>query len=323
MADLNVTFAGLALKSPLIVEFCDQVPSIETAVSVSESGAGALLLPPLDEARLNWSRNEDEVTEHNQTDAALRETERIRRNVNRGAYMDAIEQIAGAVSIPVVAALQCVNRSQWINTARIMGDAGAAAVEVHPLVESDWRTSRSDRIEKEIIRVGASVATRLDIPVITRLIAAPYGMQTIVQSLGESNVKGIVLAGSEYLTVIDSASGTTDTQSTDGRRGDTAFMNSLASLQVLYRRVSPHLAARIASDRPGALTESILAGATLAVLPLREGTDDHIPELVGTHIDTLRRWMKDKRFSSLFDFRGSLSESRRSSSLENPAASEL
>ncbi len=317
MADLNVTFPGLALTSPLIVEFRDEIPPPGLATEIAEAGAGALLLPPLNEARLEWSEDESELTEHNRSDAAIRENDRMRRSINRDAYLDKVRGLSSSVSVPVIAALQSTRRSQWLNFARMMTDAGAGAVELHPISEPAWRSSRSDRIDKEILRTASSVATRLDTSVIVRLVAAPYGLQALVQGLGESDVKAIVLSESAYLSTIDTDTSTTDSRSVGGRRGDAAHMNALAALQLLYRRVSPHLAAFVPPDRSAALTESILAGATLTVLPVQSGGDDDVPAIVAEYLNSLRGWMRRKGFSSLFDFRGSLSDSRRSSSLEN------
>lgn len=318
MADLNVTFAGLALSSPLIVEFRDEIPHNDVIADLAEAGVGAFLLPPLNEARLDWDAEPSEITENNMSDASHRESERLRRDMNRSSYLERIGEIAEITSVPVIASVQCSRRNQWVNTAHLMSSAGASAIELLPVPEKDWRTSRSDRIEKEIIRITSLVATRTDTPVVVRLLAAPYGMQTLVQSLGDSSARGVVLTGSDYLTTIDVDSVTTDMYSLEGRRSDAAYLNALATLHVLYRRVSPHLAARIPPDRVSALTECVLAGATLAVLPLVPHMEERARSIVTEHLSTLHGWMRRKGHASLFDFRGVLSDSRRSSSLENP-----
>jgi dihydroorotate dehydrogenase (fumarate) len=319
MDDLNVTFAGLALKSPLIVEFTEQIPPLDILPGLVRAGAGAFLLPKLDRTRLEWTETDHELTEHNRSDTASRNAEALQRRINQDAYMEAIETISRETSLPVIAALQLNRRDHWINMAHAMADAGASVVELHPVAERDWRTVRTDQVEKEIVRVSAGVGSRLDLPIVVRLVAAPYGMQALVQSLSDSHVKGVILAGSDYLATIDPDTSTTDTLATDGRRGDAAFMNALAVLQLLYRRVAPHLATRLPPDRPAALTESILAGATLAVLPIRAEDVKRAQGLIGEHLGSLNGWMRRKGFSSMFDFRGSLSDSRRTSSLENPS----
>lgn len=318
MADLNVTFAGLALASPLIVEFRDRIPHQDLVLELAEAGAGAFLFPPLNEERLNWEPDSREVMENNRTDASDRHSERIRRDMNRSDYMEQVSVIAGASPVPIITALQCSQRNQWLNMARMMSDAGAAAVELHPIVERDWRSSRSDRIEKEIIRISNLVAGRMDTPVVVRLVAAPYGMQAVVQSLADSSVRGVVLTGSSFMTTIDADAGIADPESQEELRNDAAYLNSQATVNALYRRVTPHLAPIIPPGRTSALVESTLAGATLAVLPVGAHQEADASGLVSEHLRTLHGWMRRKKHSSLFDFRGILSDSRRSSSLENP-----
>ncbi|SIQ21054.1 Dihydroorotate dehydrogenase [Alkalispirochaeta americana] len=318
MIDLNVTYAGLSLKSPVIVEFLDTLPPPEIVENLNAIGAGAVILPPLDEERLSWSENDQEVTGNNQTDGAVRDSEKIRRRLNYDAYLEHLEKISDLTEIPLLTPLQCTRRSDWLNTTRAMEMAGASAVILMPLREDRWRAMRSDRLEKEILRTSVGVAPKTNLPVTVQLPAAPYGMQALVHALGEGSIKGIFLKSSSALTAIDIETISTDSRAIHDRRSDAEFVTILSSIQLLYRRVTPHIAARLPLGQPDSLAESLLAGATLGTIPVPAGKEVEAGSWARDYQEALLRWMRRKNFTSLFDLRGSLSESRRSSSLENP-----
>ncbi|WP_018527195.1 hypothetical protein [Alkalispirochaeta alkalica] len=322
MIDLNVTYAGLSLKSPVIVEFLDTLPPPEIVDNLNTVGAGAVVLPPLDEDWLSWSENDQEITGNNQTDGAIRDSEKIRRRLNYNSYLEHVEKLTDLTEIPIITPLQCGRRGEWLNTTRAMEKAGAGAVILMPLREERCRAMRSDRLEKEILRTSAAVAPKTNIPVTVQLPAAPYGMQALVHTLGESSVKGIFLKSSAALTAIDIETISTDSRAIQDRRSDAEFVTVLSSIQLLYRRVAPHIAARLPLGQPDSLAESILAGATLGTIPVGAGKETEAGSWAKDYQEALLRWMRRKGFASLFDLRGSLSESRRSSSLENPGEHE-
>ncbi|MCG8478752.1 MAG: hypothetical protein MI724_06630, partial [Spirochaetales bacterium] len=159
---MNVTFAGLPLAAPIVVEARARDFTIAAARGATEAGAGALIMPSLDNERMTRRTDAAELTDNNVDDTAGRQSERVIRRLNIDAYLDHVELIASKVDVPIIAPLESAHRSQWVPLAQDLLAAGAAAVELRLSIEQMSRSSRSDQIEKAIIRTTASVAERVD-----------------------------------------------------------------------------------------------------------------------------------------------------------------
>ncbi len=309
MADLNVTFAGLALKSPVIAECRSSLPSAGMLRDLSTAGAGAVILPPLDAAWLDRVRNDEEITGHNSSDSARRISRRLIRRMNIDEYMNGIEDLLSETEVPVIASIEDVPTGDWLDLAARCRDAGAAAVELRPVQYRRVRSHRADQIEREIIRIAGDVASRLDFPVLPRLQATPYGMQPLVQALGEAGAKAIILSGADFFSSTDLG--------TPEERAAAEIISVKGTLSLLYRRVNPHLAAVLSGFVEGSLPSVIRTGATLAIVPVDESSRTDAARVIARHLENLRNRMAADGFRTLFDLRGQSSESRRTSSLEN------
>tara|TARA_B100000614_G_scaffold254285_1_gene269456 strand:+ start:92 stop:1048 length:957 start_codon:yes stop_codon:yes gene_type:complete len=317
MPDTNVTFAGLPLRSPIVIEPSGTVLSSATARSAVEAGAGAVCLPPLDGERLNHRSDPDELTEHNLDDDGRRQSLRIVRKLNTQAYLDEVDRFASALEVPVIAPLQCERRGNWLAIAEQLREAGAAAIELRPQVEEMARTMRSDQIEKAIVRITASVAGRIDVPVIVRIPVGSLGSIGLVQALGDADAAAVAIRPLDTMRSFDLGGPTLRPTADDEAGQRAAFFSQLTACRALYRRVAPHLALRLPERHDAALTEALLAGATLGTLPV-DGEDPRAAQDAVDRIQTTTDgWLRQHRMSSLFDARGLLSESRLTSSLEN------
>ncbi|MFW5828253.1 MAG: hypothetical protein ACOCU4_09175 [Alkalispirochaeta sp.] len=317
MSDINVTFAGLPLRSPIAIEPVGNVLTPGTARSVVEAGAGAIFAPPIDPDRLAHRDDTNEVTENNQNDESRRESHRIVRRLNLESYLEQVTELSQTVDVPLITPLSCDRSTEWLSLAEQLREAGATAVEIRPPIESLARTQRSDAIEKSVLRITASVAGRIDIPVLVRIPADAYGLITFVQALGESDAAAVTIRPLNGVGTFDLSAPSITVDNATGSAREAAFHVQLRACRSLYRRVNPHLGLQLPSDRPHAMAEAILAGATVGVLPVPGDDPNAATQAVDEFQTTLAGWLRQQRADSLFGVRGVLSESRITSTLEN------
>jgi dihydroorotate dehydrogenase (fumarate) len=316
MADINVTFAGLPLVSPIIIEPEATILHTSVAAAAVDAGAGAICLPPLDEARMGARHDEDELTDNNLDDSGRRESIRIIHRLNIRTYLDEAQAMIAAVNVPVIAPLQCDRRSGWLPLAEQLREVGIAAVELRPPVEESSRTLHGEEIEKQLLRIVASVAGRIDVPVIVRIPPGSFGLTHLVQALGEGNAAAVTFRHPQALVGFDSGRIALVRPEEEPEVATAAFLTQITACRTVYRRVNPHLAVRLSQQRQTSIIEALLAGATLGFLPV-EGTNSGAAQsAVSGMKGSLEGWMRRNRMASLFDARGLLSESRLTSSLE-------
>lgn len=317
MSDYNVTFAGLPLESPIIIETADERIDLSVIQECRESGAGGVLFPLLNDERLNRVADASEITEHNQNDSGTRASERILRRLNTEDHLDRLEEAVRRSGVPVIAALQCDNRRQWFPLAQQMREAGAAAIEIRPFIPDRHRSYRSDHIEKSIIRTTAHVSDRLEAPLIVRIPALFHGTQAFVQALTDAGAAAVTIEPPQELLAIDVDAPTLSDPESDRTAGYAAFVGALTTSRMLYRRVNAHIAIRLPESSSSTLVMALLGGASLVTVPVSGSDSENAGQTVRRYLTYLKKWMTAHNASSLFDFRGSLSESRIHSSLEN------
>ena len=102
MSDYNVTFAGLPLESPIIIETDDDSLTPGVIEQCVSAGAGGIVFPTLTEERITRVDDATELTEHNREDQGIRDSERILRRLNAEQHLQLLEEAVRASSVPVI-----------------------------------------------------------------------------------------------------------------------------------------------------------------------------------------------------------------------------
>jgi hypothetical protein len=288
MIDLNVTYASLNLKSPLIAECVGRFPTAAVLRELTTAGAGAIMAPPLTSALLETEKSGEEITEHNDSDAARRGSRRLIRRLNMQEYLEEIHEMVNRAEVPVIAPLHDLTGMEWRRMAARCRDAGALAVELRPGNSDSFIVTRSQHIEGDIIRTTGSVAEQLDFPVITRIEVTPYGMLPLVRALRETGARGIVLAST---ALPESAPKATDL----------IVMNGVRQL---YQSVAPYLSCVISGSSPTDLTRVIHLGTTVAILRIPEPRRPGSSAVVAPLLQELQNDLSKRSAKTLRDVRG-------------------
>ena len=218
-------------------------------------------------------------------------------------YLSLLERAAAAVDVPVIASLNGVTPGGWVDYARAMQDAGAAAIELNIYyLPGDPRISGRD-VEQRHLDVLARVKGAVTVPVAVKL--SPHFSSTgeMALRLDEAGADALVLFNrflqpdidAEALTVVSRQSGSRARQ----RRGCRAPGSRCCTDGCAPRSRRPP-ASRSRDD----VAKYLLAGADVVMTAsalLRHG-----PE----HATVLRRrpaeWMARKGFASVDELRGLL-----------------
>lgn len=317
MSDLNVSFAGLSLRYPFVVETISANISTSVVQRISDAPTGAIVMAPFEPAPPTSALPSGEYATANRSGRTDGDTEEIVRGLDADSYIETLEAVCAASSVPIIAPLRVSRRRTVVSYAQMMMDAGAAAIELRPFEEYAYRSLRSDQIEKNVLRIAAAISDGVDLPITVRVPATAYGIEAFVQALGACGVRGIVIAPFDDLGAINTDLTKVESDSSNAEEAVAGFQMTLAVARRLYRRVTPHVAVPIPPGRGKSAIEALLSGATVVTLPVDLSEMQKSVATVSSHARNVQGWMGSRRHDSLFDFRGMLSESRLTSSLEN------
>ncbi len=174
--ELSTTYMGLALRNPLVASPSPLAYTVEGVQRLAETGVGAIVLPSLFEEQV---REEEALNER----VAAAGTESFAESLSYfpqaaeeehgpEQHLSLVERATATVDIPVIASLNGITLGGWIDYARAMQDAGAAAIELNIYyVPGDTRTP-GRAVEQRCIDILASVKDAVTVPVAVKL--SPY-----------------------------------------------------------------------------------------------------------------------------------------------------
>ncbi len=315
--NLTTSYLGLELTSPLVASAGPLNRQLDNLQRLEECGAGAVVLPSVFQEQIE--------REHDIIDALI----------DRGAesfgealsyfpaqtfaldttnHLDLTEQAAAALKIPVIASLNGVTESGWIDYARDLQDAGAAAIELNVfLVPSDTAVSGAE-IERRYTDIVSAVVSEVNIPVAVKI--GPYFSSPghMAGELVRAGAKGLVLFNRFYEPDIDPSS--LSLQPSLELSHAYEMRLPLLWIGVLAGRCQASLAATTGVDSPEDVVKYLLAGADVVMTTsalLRHG-----PEHMQVLVDGLTDWLAARGLASPADIRGKMSQSN----IDDPEAYE-
>ena len=170
MANLETTYMGLKLKNPIVVASSGLTNSVEKIKALEEAGAGAVILKSIFEEQIN---NEVSHLINKDPQNSYPEAEdyiwNYTRNSSIVAYLELVKQAKKAVSIPVIASINCITAKEWISFAHDFEEAGADALELNLFVVPTDRLQKSSDVEQLYVDVLNKVKKEVSIPVSVKI----------------------------------------------------------------------------------------------------------------------------------------------------------
>lgn len=203
MANLETTYMGLKLKNPIIVSSSGLTNSVDKIKEAEENGAAAVVLKSLFEEQLH----QEGGSIINISGADYPEAEDYIRNYAKNntvdKYITLIEEAKKAVSIPVIASINCVTSKDWTSFAKKIEAAGADGIELNiHILPMDVEKSSAD-VEKEYLDIVEKVKEQVEIPVAVKLGNQFTNLLNMASKLHYRGVAGVVLFNRFYEPDID------------------------------------------------------------------------------------------------------------------------
>lgn len=313
MIDLTTTFAGLTLKSPVIVSSSGLTNSVERIKKIAHAGAGAVVLKSLFEEQIIYeTENLSEGSDYPGAEDYLRT---YARENSLESYLSIIKGARELVDIPIIASVNCVNSSEWIDFASRIENAGAHALELNIYFLPMDKEKDPREYEKSYLDLVSSVKEKTSLPLIIKLGNGFSNITWMVHQLYLRGAAAVVLFNRFYAPDINMA---------DMTFGAAEVLSSPDDLRISLRWIgivssqvdNIDLAASTGVHSGLAVVKQILAGATtvqVCSVLYRNGID-YIRDMIAE----MKNWMEKHDYEKPDDFRGKMNYG----SLDDPSVYE-
>jgi len=316
MANLQTTYMGLSLKSPIIVGSSALTKTVENIIKIEQAGAGAVVLKSLFEEQIRHEVHN--IMKQGAVDFAYPEAADYIQNYTRehgvGEYLKLIADAKKAVKIPIIASVNCISSQEWISFAKKIQDAGADALELNIfLLPADDNLSGEEH-EKIYFDIVDKLKTQINIPIAVKIGYHFSGLSHFIKKLSWTGIKGITMFNRFFSTDIDLK--TRQVVSTHVFSSPDELSIPLKWIAIMSDRIKIDIAASTGVHDGDAAIKLLLAGAN-AVQVCSCIYKNGIPyiQTINNQIET---WMKENKYAQISDFNGSMSYDK----VKNPAAYE-
>jgi dihydroorotate dehydrogenase (fumarate) len=302
--NLRSRYLGLQLAHPIVAAASPLTATLDGMRRLEDAGAAAVVMASLYEEQIRAEDNAYAMfTEHGSNSQAEADTyfpELIDYNGAVSGHLETLLRASQALEIPVIASLNGTTSEGWIEHARSLEQAGAAAIELNIYsIPLDLGVSGAE-LERRYVEIVREVRSTVRIPIAVKL--APYftSMPHVAAELARAGADGLVLFNRYYAPDIDLST----LQVTRSLPLSTAseLPLSLVWIALLSRRIPCSLAASRGVESHVEVVKYLLVGAdivTTASALLRHG-----PPHIATMRNGLERWLGTNGFDSVDAIRG-------------------
>lgn len=296
---LSTRYLGLQLSHPIVASASPLTSTLDGMRRLEDAGAAAVVMASLYEEQI---RAEDDAyarfTEHgsySQAEAGSYFPELHDYDSGVSGHLETLRQATASLRIPVIASLNGTTTQGWIDHARRLEQAGAAALELNIYSVPIDPALSGATIEQQHLDIVREVKSTVRIPVSVKL--APYftALPNMAAELVRAGVDGLVLFNRFYAPDVDLQTLRMTSRLPLSTAAELPL--SLVWIGILSRRIRCSLAASRGVETEIEVVKYLLAGAHVVMTTsalLRNG-----PRHIGVMRDGLERWMSDNRFDSV------------------------
>jgi dihydroorotate dehydrogenase (fumarate) len=311
MVDLSTEYLGLKLKNPLVPSASPLSRSVEGARRLEDAGAAAIVMYSLFEEEVGAESTEmerllvDQAITHAAAAGFAASHSRYRSGLE--LYLQQLSTLKSALDIPVIASLNGVGMSSWVEVGRELEGAGANALELNVYYIAADVEQSPETIEGRFLYLLKALREAVSLPIAMKI--SPYfcALPAFVQKLEATGANGVVLFNRFFQPDID-----LDTLAPSDQHllsGPTERLLAMRWMSLLHGRVGLGLSASGGVYTWEDAIKMLLAGAD--VVNLASVLLQHGPERLAEILEGMRTWMEARGHDSLDPLRGMLSQKSR------------
>jgi dihydroorotate dehydrogenase (fumarate) len=306
MPDLSTTWMGLRLKNPLVAGSSGLTGTPEGLAKLERGGVAAVVLKSIFEEEIT-AEYDDALSRAARKGMSLESYDYYDYEL-RGArveqYAKLVREAKAAVSVPVIASVNCTYSHEWVSFAKDLEAAGADALELNMFFLPSDLSRTSAESESAYLAVIEKVLKQVTIPVALKISSSFSNLGQMIARLSRTGVAGLVLFNRFYSIDFDiDAMAVTGTGTLSS---PAEIAGPLRWIALMSRRVGCDLAASTGVHDGAGLVKMLLAGARAA--QAASCFYLHGAGCASTMLTELSAWMERHGFSSIADFRGRLAQ---------------
>lgn len=307
MADLSVNYLGLELKNPLVPSASPLSKQLDSAKHLEDEGAGAIVMYSLFEEQILAEERQYERFIENQAlghgEAASFLPDQPHYQSSLETYLNQLQALKSALDIPVIASLNGVTDTGWVEYGKELEDAGADALELNLYHLAANPDESAKDVEDCYLQVLGQLQKTVSIPIAVKLSSQFSSPVHLISQLHKTGASAVVLFNRFYQSDID-----LDTLEVQPALDLSCSYESLLRIRwtaMVRGALDIDIATTGGFHQVSDVVKALLAGAN--VVQLCSVLLQHGPSRLQGLLLELDQWLLEREYSSVKQLQGSLS----------------
>jgi len=308
--DLSTTYLGLRLPHPFMPGASPLVDDLDMVKRLEDAGAAAIVMHSLFEEQITAEQlgtiQNMELHEDSYAEALSYFPKADEYALGPQQYLEQLRRIKATVAVPVIASLNGVTPTGWLQYARLIEQAGADALELNVYSLATDPADTAAAVETRLLAIARAVKAAVHIPVAVKLSPFFSAMAHVAHALDAAGVDGLVIFNRFYQPDIDIDA--LEAMPTLRLSDSSELLLRLRWLAIFAGRVRASLAVTGGVHSFVDAIKAVMAGAHAVQMVsalLQNG-----PEELRTVREEMVRWMEEREYASLEQMQGSMSLER-------------
>lgn len=306
MTNLATNYMGIALKNPIIAGASGMSADLEMLKKLEKAGAAAIVYKTLFEEQINLesAHFDDQLEAMGGLHAEMTSLYPKLQHAGPEAHLVSLRKAKESLSIPVIASLNCIYDSTWIEYASLIEKTGVDGIELNfYFVPGDF--DADGRLIEDIhLDLIKSIKSKISIPVSVKLSSFYSNPLNFISRLDKAGVDGVVIFNRMFEPEINVNDIKHIAPYYLSHEGD--YRLALRYAGLLYGNLKTQVCANTGIYEGNDVIKMLLAGADCVqvVSTLYKNKAEHISAM----LSEIEEWMESKKYNSLTDFKGKLSK---------------
>lgn len=305
MADLSTTYMGIKLKNPLILGACNLVTKPDTIKQIEQAGIGAIVYRSLFEEQIQLEnlQLDEELSEYENRNAEMTNLFPGLEHAGPKEHLYNVEKLKRSVNVPVFASLNAIYEPTWVEYAKELEKTGVDGLEINLYAVPGYFEVTGHTIEEKQVQIVKAVKKAVKIPVSVKISMFYTNPLNFIKKVDEAGADAYVLFNRFFQPEIDIEKEEYHYPWELSNPKD--HMLTLRAAGLLYGNLNGSICASRGIYDGDDVIKMLLAGAD--AVQLVSTIYRNQPKVVADILAEMNRWMDEKGYKTLNDFRGKLS----------------
>ncbi|QIA07252.1 dihydroorotate dehydrogenase-like protein [Draconibacterium halophilum] len=305
MADLSTTYMGIKLKNPLILGASNLVSKPDVIKQIEEAGIGAIVYRSLfeEQVQLESLQLDEELSEYEERNAEMTDIFPGLKHAGPKEHLYNLEKLVKNVDVPVFASLNAIYEPTWVEYAKELEKTGVAGLEINLYAVPGYFEVTGESIEEKQVQIVKAVKKAVKIPVSVKMSLFYTNPLNFIKKVDEAGADGYVLFNRFFQPEIDIEKEEYFYPWELSNPKD--HMVGLRYAGLLHGNVEGSVCISRGIYDANDVIKMLLAGAD--VIQMVSAIYRNSPTVVSDILMDINKWMDDKGYKTLDDFRGKLS----------------